>query len=140
MISLTSPVFSFENTTSQIKEIIDNTINLVSYKYFITNDTGGGGVVVPISSNLYQTSDYSYSFFGNQDLTTITVPVNTQVNISLNNVSASSNPGKYGSLDFSSLNWNSVIGTKKEVPIWMEAMIDNETIAQGNAILCRKMT
>jgi hypothetical protein len=136
--SLTSPVFSFENTASQIKAIIDNTINLASYKYFFTVQSGGA--VSDITSNLYQTSDYSYSFFGNQNLTFIEVPVDTQINISLNNVSASSNPGKYGSLDFSSVNWTPIIGTKKEVPIWMEAMIDNETIAQGNAILCRKMT
>jgi hypothetical protein len=138
-VSVTSQIFSFENTTSQIQNIIYNTIGTASSKYYFANDTGGGAVG-EITSNFIQTSDYSYSFSGNQLLTFIEVPTNTQINISLNNVSASSNPGKYGSLDFSSLNWNSVIGTKKEVPIWMEAMIDNETIAQGNAILCRKMT
>jgi hypothetical protein len=139
IFSNTSAVFSFENTISEIKNILSTVIYDTAVSFY-TNYDSGGSFINEFTTNLYQTSDYSFSFIGNHTMSFVTLPPTVSFNVTLNNVSASSNPGKYGSLDFSSLNWNSVIGTKKEVPIWMEAMIDNETIAQGNAILCRKMT
>ena len=87
---------------------------------------------------MFQTSDYSFSYFGTQLISaSYIIPA---FNATLNNSSGSAYFGKYGDLDFTSSSWSSIIGTKKEVPIWMEARIGNETIAQGNAILCRKMT
>jgi hypothetical protein len=135
--SATSGRFSFENSISEISKIISNTIFSASVEYFGSISASSIG---QITGNLIQASDYSFSYFGTQLVTGVNLTRNPAFLASLNNVTGVSNPGKYGNLDFSSLNWNSVIGTRKEVPIWMEAMIDNETIAQGNAILCRKMT
>ena len=134
--SQTSVKFSFENSTFEINKIITETIQNLSFKYVVplpgSSNTGA------ITGNLFQTSDYSFSYFGTQLISaSYIIPA---FNTTLNNSSGSAYFGKYGDLDFTSSSWSSIIGTKKEVPIWMEARIGNETIAQGNAILCRKMT
>lgn len=133
--TVTSSIFSFENTLSEISGAITNAIQTSSYEAY-----GGLSGATPLTSvNFFQTSDYSYSFSASQVVISgVVSPV--AFTLTLNNVSASSNPGKYGYLDFSSSSWDSVIGTKVETPIWMEAMIGSNTIAQGNAIICRKMT
>ena len=120
---------------SEISGAITNAIQTSSYEAY-----GGLSGATPLTSvNFFQTSDYSYSFSASQVVISgVVSPV--AFTLTLNNVSASSNPGKYGYLDFSSSSWDSVIGTKVETPIWMEAMIGSNTIAQGNAIICRKMT
>lgn len=136
VFSQTSVKFSFENSTSEINKIITETIQNLSFQYVVplpgSSNTGA------ITGNLFQTSDYSFSYFGTQLISaSYIIPA---FNATLNNSSGSAYFGKYGDLDFTSSSWSSIIGTKKEVPIWMEARIGNETIAQGNAILCRKMT
>lgn len=137
--SVTSSNFSFQNTLSEIKSILDNAFFAVSSEFYFAVQSGSGGIEA-LSSNLYQVSDYSYSFNGTQTLRGIELPSPVSFNVTLNNVNASSNPGKYGYLDFSSPSWDAIIGTKNEATIWMEAMIGSDTIAQGNAIICRKMT
>lgn len=135
--SETSVKFSFENSISEINKIITETIINVSSQAF--SSLPGGSNIGVITGNLFQISDYSFSYFGTQ--TVIVTSIGTpSFNATLNNSSGSAYFGKYGDLDFTSSSWSSIIGTKKEVPIWMEARIGNETIAQGNAILCRKMT
>lgn len=135
--SQTSVKFSFENSTFEINKIITETIQNLSFKYVVplpgSSNTGA------ITGNLFQTSDYSFSYFGTQLISAASYII-PAFNATLNNSSGSAYFGKYGDLDFTSSSWSSIIGTKKEVPIWMEARIGNETIAQGNAILCRKMT
>lgn len=134
--TITSRSFSLENTLSQIDKIITESLGIAA-----VNAIGiiaiNSPLPVPVS-NLIQTSDYSYDY--SATLTTNGLSGALSLSLTLNNVSASSNPGKYGYLDFSSSSWDSVIGTKVETPIWMEAMIGSNTIAQGNAIICRKMT
>lgn len=134
--SFNTPAFSFENKISDIATLlglaIDGALLRASSGTPITIRTSLPGIIT-------QSSDYSYSFnkqteLGNGSGYTFSV------SYTLNNISASSNPGKYGYLDFSSSSWDSVIGTKTEAQIWMEAMIGSDTIAQGNAIICRKMT
>ena len=135
--SQTSVKFSFENSTSEINKIITELISTLSFQYGAS--LAGGSNIGAITGNLFQTADYSFSYFGTQTVgvTSFGTP---SFNTTLNNSSGSAYFGKYGDLDFTSSSWSSIIGTKKEVPIWMEARIGNETIAQGNAILCRKMT
>lgn len=134
--SQTSVKFSFENSTSEINKIITETIQNLSFQY--VGLLPGGSSTGAITGNLFQTSDYSFSYFGTQLI--IASYIIPAFNSTLNNSGGSAYFGKYGDLDFTSSSWSSIIGTKKEVPIWMEARIGNETIAQGNAILCRKMT
>lgn len=131
--SVTSSVFSFQNTLSEINKAITQAVQISSFEAFGL----GSGASQLVSNNFFQSSDYSYSFSANQSLMVTQNLVN--FTLTLNNVSVSSNPGKYGYLDFYSPSWSSVIGTKVEAPIWIEAVIDGQTIAQGNAIICRKM-
>jgi hypothetical protein len=134
--SQTSVKFSFENSTSEINKIITETIQNLSFQYVVS--LPGSSNTDAITGNLFQTSDYSFSYFGTQLISaSYIIPA---FNATLNNSSGSAYFGKYGDLDFTSSSWSSIIGTKKEVPIWLEARIGSETIAQGNAILCRKMT
>jgi len=133
--TVASATFSLDNQLSEINKILDNAINVANSIISDSSNTN----LAPEVGVLYQASDYAYSYnkiinLNSADVTDVTLSV------TLNNVSASSNPGKYGYLDFSSSSWDSVIGTKVETPIWMEAMIGSDTIAQGNAIICRKMT
>jgi len=138
-----SPFFSFDSSFSNIESIFNQTIGSLVND---TMDAAIGGFVnqdcprVFVYSKVIQNGDYSYSFEYINKTCVATPTDDLGFSILLDSSKASSNYGKYGYLDFSSPNWSAIIGTKKEVPIWMEAMIDNETIAQGNAILCRKMT
>jgi hypothetical protein len=134
--TVTSATFSLDNQLSEINKILDNTINVANSVISDSSNTN----LAPEVGVLYQASDYAYSYNKIINLTTAGGVTNVTLSVTLNNVSASSNPGKYGYLDFSSPSWDSVIGTKVETPIWMEAMIGSDTIAQGNAIICRKMT
>jgi len=134
--TVTSATFSLDNQLSEINKILDNTINVANS---VISDSSNANLA-PEVGVLYQASDYAYSYNKIINLTTAGDVTNVTLSVTLNNVSASSNPGKYGYLDFSSSSWDSVIGTKVETPIWMEAMIGSDTIAQGNAIICRKMT
>lgn len=136
-ITITSPEFSFDNKLSEIKDIL---YKAISYSFSKLVSTGSKTQLIEQKSSLYQASDYSYSFYANELYEESNVAGSLSLSVTLNNVSASSNPGKYGYLDFSSSSWDSVIGTKVETPIWIEAMIGSDTIAQGNAIICRKMT
>lgn len=132
-----SPLFSFDNRLSEIEYILYSSISDAVSSFIYTGSTS---VLEKTNSSLYQASDYSYSFYASELISGSSLASGPSLSITLNNVSASSNPGKYGYLDFSSPNWDSVIGSKKEALIWMEAMIGSDTIAQGNAIICRKMT
>lgn len=134
--TVTSAAFSFDNRLSEINKILDITINTANS---IIDDTSNA-LLIPEAGVLYQVSDYAYSYNKIMALSNTGFLNTVTLSVTLNNVSASSNPGKYGYLDFSSSSWDSVIGTKVETPIWMEAMIGSDTIAQGNAIICRKMT
>lgn len=134
--TVTSNTFSLDNQLSEINKILDNAINVANSVI----EDNSNATLIPEVGVLYQVSDYAYSYSKVMDLSGIGLLSNVTLSVTLNNVSASSNPGKYGYLDFSSSSWDSVIGTKVETPIWMEAMIGSDTIAQGNAIICRKMT
>jgi hypothetical protein len=132
--TVTSNIFSFENTLSEISNAI---VQAVATSSFIAFGPLSGASFLQ-DDIFFQASDYSYSFSAKQRVINLPNPVT--FTLTLNSVNASSNPGKYGYLDFSSSEWDSVIGTKVETPIWMEAMIGEETISQGSAIICRKMT
>jgi hypothetical protein len=132
--TIISPSFSFDNLLSNIESILNTSIINA-----LTDSQPTISILPDEMKLLIQTSDYSYSFYSYY--AALNASSNGySISVTLNNVSASSNPGKYGYLDFSSSSWDSVIGTKVEAPIWMEAVIDGQTISQGNAIICRKMT
>ena len=135
----TGATFSFENRLSEISGVLAQAYSTA----FALVQAEPATRIYEISYgelNLYQLSDYSYSFNTQGVISSASTITNLNISVTFNNVSASSTPGKYGYLDFSSPSWDSVIGTKTEAPIWMEAMIGSDTKAQGNAIICRKMT
>lgn len=134
--SLTSQYFSFNNPPESINAIGENirstTNNIVSELTY--------GTVQPVFENLSQISDYAFSYQYIYIVSQFTNTNNFNLSLSLDTSKATANFGKYGSLDFSSPDWDTIIGTKNEAEIWIEAMIGSDTIAQGNAIICRKMT
>jgi hypothetical protein len=133
----TSEYFSFNNP-SDIKNAIENTVgDIITYTINeITYTTP-----TKVYTKVFQLSDYSFSFQFIWDIHQSSSNIsNFNLSIVMDTTKATANFGKYGYLDFSSPSWTSIIGTKNEVEIWMEAMIGSETIAQGNAIICRKMT
>jgi len=134
--TVTSSRFSLNNQLSEINKILDIAINAANS---IIPDSSNA-TLLPENGVFYQVSDYSYAYSKVTGLVQAGGVNNVTLSVTLNNVNASSNPGKYGYIDFSSSSWDSVIGTKVEAPIWLEAMIGSDTISQGNAIICRKMT
>jgi hypothetical protein len=144
-VTYVTPAFSFDSSLSSIQSILTNAIfgAIIASNPSATPLGTSQASELPASeiwtNSLIQVSDYSYSYYSTI-LIDLSVPFTYSISVTFNNVSASSNPGKYGYLDFSSSSWDSVIGTNVEAPIWMEAMIGSDTIAQGNAIICRKMT
>lgn len=135
--SLTSQYFSFNNPSEAINAIREN---IGSTTLNIVNELSFTDVIQTTFQSVFQISDYAFSFQYIYHLSPGTYTDNFNLSLSLDTSKATANYGKYGSLDFSSSSWDAIIGTKNEAEIWMEAMIDSDTIAQGNAIICRKMT
>jgi hypothetical protein len=134
--SLTSPYFSFNNPSEASKIIDENISNII-------NNTIPELTITRSSEqyrNISQISDYSFSFQYIYLLPIFSYTDNFSVSATIDTSRATANFGKYGYLDFSSPSWDAIIGTKNEAEIWMEAMIGSDTIAQGNAIIYRKMT
>lgn len=48
--------------------------------------------------------------------------------------------GKFGSLNFNDPQWTTIIGNNNETEIWMDALLDGKVIAQGSAMLRKKLT
>lgn len=134
--SLTSPYFSFNNP-SEASGIIEQ--NILSTTLHLCDFLSTSLPVSAPYKNISQISEYSFSF---QFIYVISMPsgANFSLSASLDASKATANYGKYGYLDFSSPSWDAIIGTKNEAQIWMEAMIGDDTIAQGDAIIFRKMT
>ena len=134
--SLTSPYFSFNNPSEASKTIDENIENTTrNLCNFLTVYSA-----IPTYKNISQISDYSFSFQYIYVLNWSSSTGSFSASASIDTSRATANFGKYGYLDFSSPSWDAIIGTKNEAEIWMEAMIGSDTIAQGNAIICRKMT
>ena len=135
--SRTSQYFSFNNPSEAINAIKENirstTVNII-------REISYSGMDDLTFESVFQISDYAFSFQYIYQISQYSYTDNFNLSLSLDTSKATANYGKYGSLDFSSSSWDSIIGTKNEAEIWMEAMIGSDTIAQGNAIICRKMT
>jgi hypothetical protein len=97
-----------------------------------------------------QTGDYSYAFsYSNFIFATRSYPSYdnppTYQPIEATIVSSSSTSllgpaGKYGTINFNSPDWNTLIGNNDEVQIWLEIIVSNQTVAQGSAILRKKLS
>lgn len=136
-----SPFFSFDTSFSNIEGIF---LQSIAYCASETLDAAISNFVgctrLDFYNKVIQNSDYSYSFEYTYETCSSTPTSSLGLSISIDSSKASPNYGKYGYLDFSSPSWDSIIGTKNEAPIWIEAMIGGDTVAQGYAIICKKMT
>jgi hypothetical protein len=48
--------------------------------------------------------------------------------------------GKYASINFNSPQWDALLGNENEKEIWVDAVLDNKVVAQGTAILRKKLS
>lgn len=125
-----SPNISFNSSISTIDSVLRTVINQATPQVQVD------------SGNIFQSSDYSYSF----SYTMLNLPNNNghflpnSSSISINTSQMKSNYGKYGFLDFTSPQWNTILGNKNEKEIWLEAMINGQTISQGLALINKKMS
>jgi len=123
-----SPNISFNSSISTIDSVLRVVINQA---------TGNAGID---SGNIFQSSDYSYSFSYTMNSSSGGIFLPDSSSISINTSQMKSNYGKYGFLDFTSPQWNTILGSKKETEIWLEAMINGQTISQGLALINKKMS
>jgi len=89
---------------------------------------------------VYQTSDsgYAFSYRGSSGVrlaTNTNAPSSSQ---STSNLIAAS--GKYSNLDFTNPAWQTLLGSNQEVEIWIDVILDNNIVAQGPAILRKKLS
>jgi hypothetical protein len=142
-----SNLFSFNDSISNIKFAFDSSIKTTFLEAMDESASNFSGCNWNALNNfpfyyesVSQISDYVFAFEYRARTCEQTPTSSFVASLSADSSLAYGNYGKYGLLDFSSNSWNSVIGNKSETPIWLEAMIDNQTICQGSAIICRKMT
>lgn len=91
-------------------------------------------------SSISQTNDFNYLYSFRTGIQSQYYFDTNQLTISTTNNTLSGAPGKYGELDFTSPLWESVIGNNNEVEIWIDAMLGSSTVAQGPAILRKRLT
>jgi hypothetical protein len=48
--------------------------------------------------------------------------------------------GKYANINFNNPSWDTFIGSENEKQIWLDAVLDNKVVAQGPAILRKKLS
>jgi hypothetical protein len=87
--------------------------------------------------SVYATSDSSYSFVYRG---TATFPVVPKNNAGESSSTFIATPGKFSNLDFTNPSWQSLLGSGDEVEIWIDAVLDNKVVAQGSAILRKKLS
>jgi hypothetical protein len=130
--------FSYDTSISDLESIFKVTLDGLVFEYLEAFGNPSQVSAGPIK--FFQISDLSFSFYYTSIYSFIAFPIGTIFTVSIQNIDASSNYGKYGQLDFSSPSWDAIIGSKNEKEIWMEAMIGSDTVSQGVARICRKMT
>lgn len=120
----------FANTPiSQLKYGLDNVA-----KVFLLGDQA-----LSISS-ISQLDDYNivYIYEVSGSVTSGTTILSSGITTSNNTLSGPS--GKYGTLDFTSPLWENIIGNNNEAEIWIDVMLGSSTVAQGAAILRKRLT
>ena len=129
--------FSYDTSIVDLSNIFNIVLSNLVFQFV---ESFGNPSYISSQIKVFQISDLSFSFYytGNYNFTSF--PSGTTFTVSIQNIDASSNYGKYGQLDFSSPSWDAIIGSKNEKEIWMEAMIGSDTVSQGVARICRKMT
>lgn len=108
---------------SELKTELDNLMNLFN-------------TVPRAASRISQIDDYSiyYTSYSSPRIDDASMSVTT----GLNNLRSAS--GKYSSLDFTSNQWDLLIGNNNETEIWIDVMLGSSIVAQGPAILRKKLS
>lgn len=139
-----SNLFSFNGSLSEIKNAFNSSLKnaFISALDETYNPTGLTPITNVDYENINQISDYVYSFEYSitKDTNSLSNPYALSSSVSVDSSLAYGNHGKYGSLNFNSGQWNTILSGKNEAEIWIEAMINNQTISQGPALITKKMT
>lgn len=91
---------------------------------------------------VYQTSDssYAFSYRGNSTIRLAVDPLTGNPSQSTSTSTFVAASGKYSNLDFTNPAWETILGSNDETEIWIDAILDNKVVAQGPAILRKKLS
>jgi hypothetical protein len=94
-----------------------------------------------IETPLYvsQTGDFSF-YYNIIGFTKPGVTINTNQTFEIDTSTLLAPTGKYANLDFSSPSWNTLLGSENEKEVWLDAVLDNRVVAQGRAIIRKKLS
>jgi len=89
--------------------------------------------------NFVRINDFSFSFTMESIIRFVSL---SSVSFGLSSLNSNINSanGKFGSLNFNDPQWTTIIGNNNETEIWMDALLDGKVIAQGSAMLRKKLT
>jgi hypothetical protein len=86
-----------------------------------------------------QTGDFSF-YYNIIGFTKPGVTINTSQTFEIDTSNLLAPTGKYANLDFSSPSWLTLLGSENEKEIWLDAVLDNRVVAQGKAIIRKKLS
>lgn len=89
--------------------------------------------------NFVRINDFSFSFTMESRVRLFSLG-SPSFGVSFLNSNINSANGKFGSLNFNDPQWTTIIGNNNETEIWMDALLDGKVIAQGSAMLRKKLT
>jgi hypothetical protein len=94
-----------------------------------------------IETPLYvsQTGDFSF-YYNIIGFTKPGVTINTSQTFEIDTSTLLAPRGKYANLDFSSPSWDTLLGSDNEKEVWLDAVLDNRVVAQGRAIIRKKLS
>lgn len=125
---------------SFLRESLSNCAKLGTYGLVLVNNSAITSIIDKITQPDDFTYLYQFTAFQESGITSpagIDYPSVTSTILSNTLYSAY---GKYGELDFSSASWTTLLGTSNEKEIWIDVDLDGKTVAQGAAILRKKLT
>lgn len=133
---LQTPKLSLNSPISQINEAIFNIF------YSLNRSLTSVSLIASttLSQTLNQLTDTLFSYSYEFSIHSIRFDYDATLTSTINASNMKSNYGKYGTLDFTSNQWNTILGSKNESEIWLEAMVGGQTISQGPALITKKMT
>jgi hypothetical protein len=86
-----------------------------------------------------QTGDFSF-YYNIIGFTKPGVSIDTNQTFDIDTSNLLAPRGKYANLDFSSPSWDTLLGSDNEKEVWLDAVLDNRVVAQGRAIIRKKLS
>jgi hypothetical protein len=118
----------------EVSQMADSFASLIGLR----TERGEGQNFDPyFQKSVYATSDSSYNFVYRGTARLVVIPGTTNA---FGTHTFIATPGKFSNLDFTNPAWQSLLGSGDEVEIWIDAVLDNKVVAQGAAILRKKLS